>query len=85
MLDPLSGLTRWERWALETWLDSMEGRGPAEIKWSELPPVRYARALGQLAFDRGMKLPRRYVRDTSVNRLKGSLATPRSIRATRDQ
>lgn len=85
MLDPLSGLTRWERWALETWLETLAGRGPADIRWSELPPAQYARALGELAARKGLRLPRRYVRAREVNPVKGSLATPRSIRATRER
>lgn len=83
MLDPLSGLTRWERWALEAWLDSLGGREPSQIKWSELPPAQYARALGELAARKGLRLPRRYVRAREHNPAKGSIGRSRSIRATK--
>lgn len=59
MLDPVSSLTHWERWALETWLETVRGAEPHEIRWADLPPARYARALGELATRMGIRLPRR--------------------------
>lgn len=59
LLDPLSSLSRWERWALETWLESVRFADPREIRWSDLPPAHYARALGELATRMGIRLPRR--------------------------
>lgn len=59
MLDPLAALSQWERWALTTWLESLGDRGVKDIRWAELPPPRYARALGELATRMGVRLPRR--------------------------
>lgn len=59
MPDPLCSLTKWERWALTAWLESLGDRGPNDIKWAELPPPRYSRALGELATRMGIRLPRR--------------------------
>lgn len=59
VLDPLSSLSKWERWALETWLESVRFADPREIRWSDLPPAQYARALGELATRMGIRLPRR--------------------------
>ena len=64
MLSPLEQLSSWERWALTAWLESLGGRGPADIRWSELPPPKYSRALGQLATQMGIRLPRYHARVT---------------------
>lgn len=59
MQESVSSLSRWERWALETWLESVQGLEPHEIRWADLPPACYARALGELATRMGIRLPRR--------------------------
>lgn len=59
MRESVSSLSRWERWALETWLESVRGLEPNEIRWADLPPAHYARALGELATRMGIRLPRR--------------------------
>lgn len=59
MLPPLSDLSPWERWALQTWLSQMDDQTPARMPWHNLPPYRYTRALGELAVNMGIRLPRR--------------------------
>lgn len=55
----VSSLSEWERWALETWLESIRGLDPKQIRWKSLPPAYYARALGELATRMDIRLPRR--------------------------
>jgi hypothetical protein len=59
MRESVSSLTKWERWALETWLESVRGLEPHQIRWADLPPAQYARALGELATRKQIRLPRR--------------------------
>lgn len=59
MRPSVSSLSNWERQALETWLESIRGLEPKQIRWADLPPAYYARALGELATRMGIRLPRR--------------------------
>ena len=77
MRESVSSLTKWERWALETWLESVRGLEPNQIRWADLPPAQYARALGELSVRMGIRLPRRqYGRVSRTRNMAGAASRP---------
>lgn len=58
MLPAFCDLEVWEQVALSAWVLLLGDAGRGSLKRSELPPARYARALGDLCVQVGIREPR---------------------------